>query len=60
MKSTGRSRFPAHQDVPGHGHDLATARGFSVIEQGFEPGIDLLLETGKSSTCPELRRSWHR
>ena len=42
----------AHQDVSGHGHDLAAPRRFGVIEQGFEPGIDLVLEAGKSLDLP--------
>ena len=42
----------AHEDMSRHGDDLATPRRFSVIEQRFEPGIDLLLETGKSLDLP--------
>ena len=42
----------AHEDMSRHGHDLATPRRFSVIEQGFEPCINLLLETGKSLDLP--------
>ena len=38
--------------MPRHGHDLSTPRRFSVIEQGFEPGINLLLETRKSLDLP--------
>ena len=50
--SSAKPLSSAHEDMSRHGHDLATPRRFSVIEQGFEPCINLLLETGKSLDLP--------